>query len=288
MRHEAWMNIENSPVAMNLYRHYRRRMPPGLRGTARWIASPRWETAVNLVRSASRGRVMSGPFQGMQIDLSPVSSRNLLSYVLGTQELELHPTIRRIATMPYGRLLNVGAADGYYAIGLARLMPTLRVTAFEGLADMRPVIARNAAINGVGDRVAVRGFCNEGDLSDALARPADGRTLLIVDIEGGEATLLDPARVPPLSGVDLLVETHDLYVEGVTDLLRTRFDATHEIELIRGRPRTSGDFPASVLPLMQRLMPRLAAELMNERRPQLQDWLFLRARLPPVSLASPG
>lgn len=276
MRHATWTAIEASPVARRMYRAYRR-LPDGIRGPIRWLTMPRWYIAVALVRLAARDTVVSGPFVGMRLDLSPVSSRHLLGYVLGTQEMELGRIVESAIARNHGRVINLGAADGYYAVGLARRLPQAEVVAFEALAALHPVLQRVARLNEVEGRILLRGLCRTADLENEL-RLAGGRGALVVaDVEGCEVELLDPTRVPSLRRADILVETHDLFVPRCTEILVERFRATHRIERVVARPRTMADFPAGFLPLMTRVMPRTALELMHERRPDTQNWLWMEA-----------
>ena len=124
MQHATWSAIESSPVAMGVYRFYRKLVPPSARTLLRWFVMPRWNAAAALVRHRAANTVLSGPFRGMRLSLTPVSNRNLLGYLLGTQEAELHDVVRRVIARGYSRIINVGAADGYYAVGFLREMPT--------------------------------------------------------------------------------------------------------------------------------------------------------------------
>jgi hypothetical protein len=276
MRHATWMVIEGSPLALRLYRSYRK-LPAALRVPARWIAMPRWEATTAFVRRKARERVLSGPFIGMRLQLSDRSRRNLLGYLLGTQEIELHDVVERIIARGYPTIINVGAADGYYATGFLRRMPQTQVVAFEALPEHHDRLRRTAEANGVIHRLALKGFCRPSDLRNELAA-ASAPTLVISDIEGGELALLDPERIPALSNVDMLIETHDVYCTGCTDALIARFSATHVVERIAGRPRTAADFPSKALPALCAWMPRTALELMDERRIGRQHWLFLSAK----------
>src|SRR5271167_4981293 len=110
---------------------------------------PHWELATTVVRKAAHERVVAGPFGGMKLLLSDVSSRLLPSYILGSTELELRSLIERLIARNYGTILNIGAADGYYAVGFARRSPTSEIVAFEALAKFHPVIERTARLNNV-------------------------------------------------------------------------------------------------------------------------------------------
>jgi hypothetical protein len=53
------------------------------------------------------------------------------------------------------------------------------------------------------------------------------------DIEGAEQELLDPALAPDLVGMDIIVESHECIIKGLTQTLLDRFSVTHEITLIQ-------------------------------------------------------
>lgn len=80
---------------------------------------------------------------------------------------------------------------------------------------------------------------------------------------------------------DTLVETHDAFVAQATDTLIDRFWQTHHVECFSAQPRILPDFPADFLPALRRWLPRLAVDLMEERRPGVQRWLFLTAKCSP-------
>jgi hypothetical protein len=241
------------------------------------MALPRWHLAAAWVRYGSRKTVLSGPFAGTKLYLSPLSGRHLLGYLLGTQEIELHGAVEKIVSRGYTTIINIGAADGYYALGLARRLPQACVLAFEANSSHHKYLNASARVNGVAQRMFVRGLCRGQDLHVALAtvrKPA----LVICDIEGGEVDLLDPESIAALRSVDILVETHDQYVADCTDIITSRFAPTHAVQQFSGRPRVASDFPSAALPLLARMLPETAIELMNERRKEPQQWLLLTAR----------
>jgi glycosyltransferase involved in cell wall biosynthesis len=225
-----------------------------------------------LVRRQTDGRVVSGPFAGMRYGL-PVP--HLPAY-LGTYELELRPLLAELAGTRFDEVLNVGAADGYYAAGFARLWPAARVVAFEMLAEKQENVRRVATENGVADRVRIEGECTPA-LLDEITRGAE-RPLVWMDVEGAEVELLDLERVPGLRRAAIVVELHPLLVARPLETLQERFAATHESRLILGEDRRPEQFPLAGR--FWRTPPgrALAVEAMQERRPERQDWLVLRPR----------
>lgn len=222
-----------------------------------------------LVRAQTGDRVVSGPFAGMWYGL-PVPH---LPAFLGTYELELAPLLERLRATAFDPILNVGAADGYYAAGLARLWPRSRVVAFELSAAKQANARRVVERNQLGDRVEVTGVCTVARLEELLR--GGERPLVWMDVDGAEDELLDPAAVPSLARAEVVVELHEFLIGGIGHRLRDRFAVTHETEVIEGQRRGPGQFPLTG-PLWRSALGRRAArEALQERRPERQDWLYL-------------
>ena len=276
MRHETWMKLDSMPGWRRFYSSYRQ-LPDPVRAPVRWLLSPQWTIASGMVRYASRNTVVAGPFKGMTLKLSPISSRNLLGYILGSQEIEVRNAVEEIVARRYETILNVGAADGYYAVGLAKRSPQSHIVAFEALPELHPVIKEALVGNNIARNVEVAGKCEPVDFQKRLTE-SNGKPLVFMDIEGGEVGLLDPAATPALAVADIFVETHDSYVTGCTDLLKSRFAATHTIDEYVARPRTIADYPTNFLPTLPKMFPSLAVALMDERREGVQKWLYLKSK----------
>lgn len=225
-----------------------------------------------LVRAQTDGRVVDGPFAGMWYGI-PVP--HLPAY-LGTYELELRPLVATLTHTRFDVVLNVGAADGYYAVGLARLWPGTRVVAFELVTARHATLRRVAAENGVQERLVVEGACTAERL-DELARGAE-RPLVWMDVDGAEIELLDPEQAPGLRRAEVVVELHEYLVRGVRETLEARFAQTHSGQIVPGQGRTVEQFPLRGRFWRTALGRAVAREAMQERRPAPQEWLHLRPR----------
>jgi hypothetical protein len=214
-------------------------------------------------------RVAQGPFEGMGY-IPLASSRTTLPMLLGTYECELNSAVETICGAGCDRIIDIGAAEGYYAVGMALRNPGVPLVCFEMNASVRYYLRRLARRNGVRPRLKILGECTPTALEAALEgaeRPA-----IICDCEGAEDLLLDPVRVLSLRRALILVETHEGMVDGVEDHLQERFAATHEIELIRSRTRTLDDLPAGC-----ELSDAEAAVAMNEHR-RHAEWMFMQVK----------
>ena len=128
---------------------------------------------VNFIKKLTGNIVASGPFAGMKYASGSIGSR-LLPKILGTYELELHPTIEKICQRSFDLIIDVGAAEGYYAVGMALRNSDAEVIAFETEVGGQNLIKEMADINGVADRVSVRGFCDSESLSDSISDEIGG------------------------------------------------------------------------------------------------------------------
>ena len=232
----------------------------------------RAERLRRLLEEQSNGVVMSGPFRGMRYARRAFGSL-IAPKILGTYEVEIADEVERRIARGYERIVVAGAAEGYYAVGFALRLPACRVTAFEVREEARQEMAAVASENGVADRVEIRGLCDVPSLEEAINSSFD--TLLLCDIEGTEAVLLDPRVLPVLSSLDIIVETHEEFVPGVERAIEGRFLATHDIRGIAQVPRRAED--AKFLGATRRLGGALE-QLLSERRPAGNAWMVLLAK----------
>jgi hypothetical protein len=213
-------------------------------------------------------KILAGPFAGMAYIES--SSGSLLGpKLVGSYESEIMPWIFETISNPPARIIDIGSAEGYYAIGFAWRCPSVEIVAFDSDADARQSCLRLASLNGVSNRVTLLGSCNIATLRPWIM-PG---TLIFCDIEGFERHLLNPRRIPELRRSAIVVETHDHLAPGTSNLLMSRFGATHQIESQSARYRFSNEFaPLRTFPA------ELHESLLNEGRPPDQRWLRLSPR----------
>jgi hypothetical protein len=239
-----------------------------LLGEGVWKVVQRCSTAprhrlIRLCQRETGQTVRQGPFAGMHYIHDTISG-GYVPKMLGIYERELHPSIARLANLGIDRVLNIGAADGYYAVGLCRMFPDLRVVAFETEPRGREFVRAMAERNGVLPRVEIRGTCDAAELAAVLTAPRS--TLVLCDVEGYEDVLMDPAKVPGLREAYILVEIHDGKNPGVSARIRTRFEQTHAIETIWQTKRTATDYPFDT-PYTRSLATGELAAAVDEGRP---------------------
>jgi len=251
--------------------------------TAKWPSQPTQNDLNELLRLlgrwrsqmlantyiAQQGRIVhSGPFKGMDY-VVPATEGALVARLLGTYEAELHPHLVAFAAEELDCVIDVGCAEGYYAVGLARMMPSVHVYGHDIAETARTACADLAARNGVTDRITIGGEFKP----DGFEAFAGRRALVMVDAEGAELDILRPDLSPALAGMNLIVETHDLYRKGALAEISRRFAPTHDIERVDIRPRAF-ELPEWLLSLNH--LDQLLTTW--EWRREITPWLVMRPK----------
>lgn len=214
------------------------------------------------------GHILNGPFKGMKYLSKSVGSA-LFPKLVGCYERELSSVIQKCIAKNYLQIIDIGCAEGYYAVGFAFAKKDVRVLAYDIDPEAQHLCRNMAVINGVSNRVEVRGLCtpellNGIDLS---------HTLIICDCEGAELDILDPILTPSLKFADLLVELHDCKREGLSAAFLPKFQLTHDVKLIQSELRIAGSEPAlSSLKVQDQLVA------MNEYRGATMEWAWMTSR----------
>ena len=212
--------------------------------------------------------VQSGPFKGMKyFDVALHSG--FAPKILGCYEAEILPAIQEAISRDYKTILNVGSAEGYYAVGMACVMPKSTVYAFDVDTECQALCASLSNLNGVSSMVKIAGWCDH-----SVLKGIEGdRVLLISDCEGYELDLLDPREVPALLGWDILVELHDPWRPGITPTILSRFRDSHDIRLIDCARRNPRDYP--IVNFLKKGRERQLA--LDDRRATPQQWAWMKS-----------
>lgn len=239
-----------------------------LRQLAKW----RSQIIANTVLARDGTILTHGPFAGMNYQVE-ASEGAYTARRLGCYEASLAPVIETIIARNSPLIIDIGCAEGYYAVGLARRMPTAHVMARDANPKAQALCAALANANNVATRVHIGGLIGGADL-DICTRQ---RTVIICDIEGAEGELLDPMTAPGLLAADILVEVHESMRPGLLALLTARFQASHTISRI-DRKLDDTALPAWMEDLSD--MDRLLA--LWEWRAGPTPWLWMQVK-PKVS-----
>lgn len=217
--------------------------------------------------------VVGGPFQGMLYPFDDAIGSPWAPKILGTYECEIHDVIRQIPGWGCSAVLNIGAGEGYYAVGLARLA-NLPVVAYELDERAHEMIRQLAGANRVMPLITIKGICRESDLI-AESSGMGARPLLVIDCEGAELDLVSDAVLQHYPNATLIVETHDGIRQGITPALLRRLKPSHDTIVLAEKLRTESDLHHSRSATVEKTELRM---VLDERRGGWTKWIVARPK----------
>jgi hypothetical protein len=128
--------------------------------------------------------------------------------VLGLYEQEVLDNLMK-APDHFRVFVDVGAADGYYAVGLLHSGKVDRSVAFEARPEGQTAITLLAAQNGVSDKITILGTASDRFVDTLSAYKINSHeTMFLIDIEGAEFKILTEDVFAFLKDSLIVVETH--------------------------------------------------------------------------------
>jgi precorrin-6B methylase 2 len=208
--------------------------------------------------------ILAGPLQGMHYPALQLGVRPAVPYLIGCVEKELHPFLQTAFARSYDCALNIGCAEGYYAVGIAWLKK-IPVYAFDPEYRERAFCRRLARANGVSNLVDVRPWFSVREMQQFASQ----RCLVISDCEGYETTLFDAQGVDYARNWDLIIELHGAEAEAKVPELLSK---SHATTLIASEPRRIQDYP-----MLDGIVKHPGAAI-SENRPIPSYWLWAESQ----------
>lgn len=178
----------------------------------------------------SNKTVLHGPFEGLVYPSMRSKSSSLYSKFIGSYEKELEGEFERVIKSNYEQIIDIGCAEGYYAVGFAIKMPNVKVYAYDIDAEARSLTKQMAQLNRVDKQVIVEPNCDANTLKNF---DYSKKTLILSDCEGYERFLFKEENIHAFKNVDLIIETHDWVDINISTNLENLFKDTHDIEIIQ-------------------------------------------------------
>jgi len=229
------------------------------RKTASWISTRIWPKPEvvdqiedrriflsNEIDQLFGSTVRYGPFKGLRLSgLKWWGSTDRAGMLLGLYEQEVLSVLANIQPQYRKTFIDLGAANGYYAVGVLASSLFEKTYCFEMSEKGREAIRSNAALNGVAERIRIFGTAAT-DFYLELPEDVVSNSVLMVDIEGAEFEILTPETFEKFSNSVVIIELHDhFYQDGAQRLssLKTRIGARFEVMELTTRGRDLSVFP---------------------------------------------
>jgi hypothetical protein len=142
--------------------------------------------------------------------------------------------------------VDIGAAEGYFAVGVLLGNSFMRTIAFEADANTRAALRLAGELNGIPESDLIINGKAEDNFIEILQDEYSidlQNSVFLIDIEGGEVNLLTERNLRLLAPATVVIELHPAQVpESELKDLWTRCSLFHEAKMIESGPREPGEF----------------------------------------------
>ena len=206
----------------------------------------RREFLSNKIFKKFKGVVKYGPFKGLKLSEKVWwSHTDMGSILFGFYEKEiLEEVLKTSINKEKKNFIDIGAADGYYAIGVLKSNLYDHSYCFELTKKGREVIKENSILNNVFKKISIHGEVDTL-LSNYLPFYILNNSLILIDIEGHEFNLLSLEFLKEIKYAKVIIEIHEYFHEdGVRMLeeLKKKLKIFFEIKEITTQQRNLAPF----------------------------------------------
>ena len=260
------------------YRYIRNNMPSGKKAVDKSMEiQERVKRSGALLKTLYDGNIitiLNGPFMGLRyIDSS--NGSQLFPKLIGSYEEPIQKWIHEVMEWgEYATIIDVGCAEGYYAVGFSRAKSKPRILAFDIDKDALENAKKLAFINGASDVVSFYELFKPSTVSTLLKNDPANKILIFMDIEGAEIDLLNADETPDILSCDILVELHDCFHPGLTEKIIEKFQETHMIEITVDYPWRLNNYSLNGRDFSE----EDKQYMFDERRPKAMRWMYARKK----------
>lgn len=228
--------------------------------------------AWNILEKRYNHTIAYGPFKGMSLSEDVWWSKNdRITQTLGVYEEHVLDKLIYFSSQGSKRFIDIGAADGYFAIGMAFSKKYTDVHIFEIEPRGRERIRENAALNLCTDMINVYGEANFYSLKNLINKKF--KSTILIDIEGAEYDLLNNEVLSLLAGNYCICELHPWLVSNGYKLQNDLLDRASKLFNVELMFRAS--YAPNLFPEFDDLSDEERLIAVGEGRDKNMQWLVL-------------
>lgn len=188
--------------------------------------------------------VKYGLFKGFKLSTSTWwAKRERGAMLLGLYEIEVLESLKKIPPT-YTTFIDLGAADGYYGVGVLVGNLFQNSICYEISELGRQTIKENASLNGVSNRIQIRGTADK-DFYKGIDQNTLNNSVLLIDIEGAEFDLVHKETFAAFKNSVIIIELHEWNLADASmelEKLKNDSQSTHVITEFRTSHRDPAAF----------------------------------------------
>lgn len=182
--------------------------------------SERYQRINDLIFHRFNGVIQNGPFTGMLVQKNSTwKYSHVGQMILGVYESIVLEALFSDRFLDRNYFVDIGAADGYYPIGLTKSGRISQAFAFEISPESRKSIIENATRNGVIEKIDVQSLADYKTIKQLSEKIDFKKSIFLIDIEGAEFELLSREMLSLIRDSVIIIEIHN-WIEGFLEKYR--------------------------------------------------------------------
>jgi len=216
-------------------------------------------------------QVKNGVFEGLKYHDMQAFGSMLYPKLIGSYENEIEDVFKDIILKnKFGCFIDIGCAEGYYAVGMALSMSDLKVYAYDTEKSARKLCLEMATLNEVKNQINIHEYFGQNSLKDFDT--ANTSTFILCDCEGYEIEIFTENNILDYKNCHLLIEMHDFINPKISQHLKNIFYNTHNLKIYKSEKRQINKYKNYFDGLNLNSFEK--QYILDEKRPCLMEWLY--------------
>jgi hypothetical protein len=177
-------------------------------------------------------KVLHGLFVGMNMKGIRSTGSNLYAKILGCYEQVVMDELSLLLHNKYENFINIGTDEGTYAVGIARIFPSMNVYVFDCNKIAQAECLKLATLNNIKNKFVINGCFDAKKIENIdIAK----KTLFLTDCEGCENEIFTKEMIANFINADYIIELHYEKYPHLFEKLNSNFFETHNVKLLTAK-----------------------------------------------------
>lgn len=235
----------------------------------------KYELSLNLYKEHNN-LVIYGPYKGIFFsENNHWGIGDLGPKIIGLYEFEVqNKLLYLVSNFTIENFVNIGAAEGYHAIGIAKKTKIQNFVLYEIDKKGQEILKENIFKNKLKKNIKIENEANLNSICELNKELDFSKTLFLIDIEGSELELFNDEILRLLKNSFLIIENHKFLLseekQNKYQELINKLNDNFKVEIVRNNGRN-----VSEIKEISNLSENELMMISTESRPKMMEWFVL-------------